>query len=107
MAATSLDQLTAADLPRRFGRYELQSILGEGGMAQVFGAELFGPAGFRKQVAVKVIKSEALNAGNCTTTWALIGQYTGPDTLSADFTATFTGSCGDCTNQSLPITATR
>jgi hypothetical protein len=58
MDTSSLDQLTAADLPRRFGRYELQSILGEGGMARVFGAELFGPAGFRKQVAVKVIKSE-------------------------------------------------
>jgi len=27
--------------------------------------------------------------------------------FSADFTATFTGSCGDCTNQSFPITATR
>jgi len=27
--------------------------------------------------------------------------------LSADFTATFTGSCGDCTNQSFPVTATR
>jgi len=31
-------------------------------MARVFGAELLGPAGFRKQVAVKVIKSEMLEA---------------------------------------------
>jgi hypothetical protein len=31
----------------------------------------------------------------------------GHHTLSADFTATFTGSCGDCTNQSFPVTATR
>lgn len=60
MTASRLDQLTAAELPRRFGRYELQAILGEGGMARVFEAVLFGPAGFRKQVAVKVIKPEAL-----------------------------------------------
>jgi serine/threonine protein kinase/predicted ATPase/Tfp pilus assembly protein PilF len=43
------------DLPLRFGRYELQSILGQGGMAQVFRAELRGPAGFRKPVALKII----------------------------------------------------
>jgi predicted ATPase/serine/threonine protein kinase/Tfp pilus assembly protein PilF len=61
MALPRVDQLTAADLPRRFGRYELRSILGEGGMARVFGAELFGPAGFRKPVAVKVIKSKVLD----------------------------------------------
>ena len=29
-------------------------------MARVFGAELFGPAGFRKQVALKVVKSEMI-----------------------------------------------
>ena len=55
MAGSRLDQITAADLPQRLGRYGLQSILGEGGMARVFRAELHGPAGFRKQVAVKVI----------------------------------------------------
>ncbi len=53
-----LDLLTAEDFPRTFGRYELQRILGEGGMARVFGAELRGPAGFRKQVALKVIKAK-------------------------------------------------
>jgi hypothetical protein len=52
-------------------------------------------------------RTESLNSGTCTATWALTGNYTGPNTLSADFTATFTGSCGDCTNQSLPVTATR
>ena len=50
--------LTAADLPVRFGRYTLESILGEGGMAKVFRAQLEGPAGFRKTVALKVIKSQ-------------------------------------------------
>ena len=52
-------------------------------------------------------RTETLNAGACTASWALNGSYTGPNTLSADFTATFTGSCGDCTNQSFPVTATR
>ena len=59
MPESHIDQLTAADLPLRLGRYELQSILGEGGMARVFRAELRGPAGFRKAVALKVIKVEA------------------------------------------------
>jgi len=52
-------------------------------------------------------RAESLNSGACTVTWGLTGSYTGTDTLSADFTATFAGSCGDCTNQSFPITATR
>jgi len=52
-------------------------------------------------------RTEPLNSGACTATWALTGSYTGPDTLSADFTATFSGSCGDCTNQSFPVIATR
>ena len=60
MAESQLDKINPTDLPLRLGRYELQSILGEGGMARVFGAELLGPAGFRKQVAVKVIRSDAL-----------------------------------------------
>jgi serine/threonine protein kinase len=58
MSTSSPDTLTAADLPVRFGRYTLVSILGEGGMAKVFRAILEGPAGFRKPVALKVIKSQ-------------------------------------------------
>jgi hypothetical protein len=52
-------------------------------------------------------RTELLGAGACSATWSLTGSYTGPDTLSADFTATFTGTCDDCTNQSFAITAAR
>ncbi len=44
-----------ADLPVSFGRYELLEIVGQGGMGRVFRARLNGPAGFQKEVAVKVI----------------------------------------------------
>jgi len=66
MTGSNLDQLAGADLPHRFGRYELRSILGEGGMARVFQAELLGPAGFRKPVALKVIKAEAAQRASST-----------------------------------------
>jgi len=56
---TRTDRLTAADFPVAFGRYTLLGVLGEGGMARVFRAELAGPSGFRKPAAVKVVRAEA------------------------------------------------
>ena len=52
--ATPLDSL-----PRPFGRYLITELLGEGGMARVFRAQLQGPAGFRKTVALKLIRPRA------------------------------------------------
>lgn len=40
-------------LPARIGRYHVLASLGRGGMAEVFLAELHGPQGFRRQVAIK------------------------------------------------------
>ena len=44
------------DLPVDFGRFRLLTILGEGGMARVFRAELRGEQGFRKPMALKVVR---------------------------------------------------
>ena len=48
--------LQPSDLPVEFGRFVLTDVLGDGAMARVFLAELQGTAGFRKAVALKVIR---------------------------------------------------
>jgi eukaryotic-like serine/threonine-protein kinase len=44
--------------PVAFGKYQLQERLGEGGMAVVWRAKLFGPGGFEKTLVVKQIRDE-------------------------------------------------
>jgi serine/threonine-protein kinase len=44
--------------PVAFGKYQLQERLGEGGMAVVWRAKLYGPSGFEKTLVVKQIRDE-------------------------------------------------
>ena len=50
-------------LPQALGRYELLELIGEGGMARVFRATLNGPAGFKKTVAIKLLKATVQHHG--------------------------------------------
>ncbi len=52
---TRLDLIGAPDLPVTVGRYTLTGLLGEGGMARVFRANMEGALGFKKPAAVKVV----------------------------------------------------
>lgn len=62
------DSLTGA--PDLFGTYAIQSLIGRGSFSSVFRAQLQGQYGFRKQVALKVLRHRLKNAD---------------ETVSADF----------------------
>ena len=51
----TIESVGLTDLPCGFGRFQLLSLLGAGGMGKVFEAEMTGPSGFRKRVALKVL----------------------------------------------------
>ena len=44
---------------QRIGRYELRSLIGEGGAGKVYAATLHGPGGFQRPVALKVLHDGA------------------------------------------------
>ncbi len=48
------------ELPRPFGPFVLEVKLGQGGMAEVFRARVFGASGFEKVVVVKTLREELL-----------------------------------------------
>jgi eukaryotic-like serine/threonine-protein kinase len=50
-----IEDLTEDDLPLAVGRYTLTGVLGSGGMARVFAAEVQGELGFRRTVALKFV----------------------------------------------------
>ena len=60
-------------LPFEFGPYSLVSMLGEGGMARVFRAVRIGPKGFRKELAVKRLRTN-LTRGNKRLVDALVNE---------------------------------
>lgn len=47
-----------------FGPYQLESRLGQGGMAEVFLARAYGASGFEKRVVIKTLREELLGNGD-------------------------------------------
>ena len=68
---SSADSSTA--FPRPFGPFVLVSLLGEGGMAQVFRAVREGHMGFRKELAIKRIRTD-ITRNNDTLVKSLVNE---------------------------------
>ncbi|HEX7127665.1 MAG TPA: serine/threonine-protein kinase [Thermodesulfobacteriota bacterium] len=62
---------------RRIGQYQVLRRLGVGGMAEVYAAERIGPAGFRRAVALKVLRPHLRHAE------AVTGRFTREARLAA------------------------
>ncbi len=60
MGGWSEAEPSAHETEQHLGRYTLLEPLGQGGMGAVYRAEFRGPGGFRKQVAVKLIRPDVM-----------------------------------------------
>ena len=61
--AVAVERLEPADLPVPFGRFTITQVLGAGGMARVFRAEMGSSFGVGKPVALKVLRPMAPHEG--------------------------------------------
>lgn len=66
----SLDE---PEVPSQWGRYVVHGLLGDGGFARVYDAELLGPFGFRKPVALKVLRPDRAEHGEVLLAEARLG----------------------------------
>lgn len=80
---------TFATSPSKWGRqYRFLALLGSGGFGEVYLAEAYSESGFRKRVAIKVLKSEWANnkeiRGRLHDEAAVLGLLRHPNIVSAD-----------------------
>lgn len=64
MAEAAENPTPTEEFPRRFGRFTLLQVLGQGGMGRVYRAWLEGPGSFRKMVAVKILHTRERDPEN-------------------------------------------
>ena len=69
--------------------------------------------GFTAPDTFEVQRSVSFADDACTGNWTLSGSFTRsdpesrPDRFTATFSSTFSGACGDCSDQSWAVTGTR